>query len=149
MMKKPKLEENKDIDLTDKYEVKAKSMIETVYCPICGKETAKTYFTFFPKYNEYVCEDTDSDNAWWWIEPEGLSLDLIFCPMDGYTNKENDLIEFSLEDFGIKTIDLQNIFQSFYDEYNNKFKRGNGDQPSVYFCSKECVKKFILNQIKT
>jgi len=127
-MKKPTVEM---IDVS--LDCKSKKFVERSYCPQCGEETSRFYFL---KYNEGDIEplDVDVEENAIHIDPDEISLLLTEYIYGKQFELDSPLF---LEPLHI----LKHIFKSLH----FKSKANEGFYP--YFCSKECVNKFIKKQL--
>lgn len=154
-MKKPILKETKDFEKPDDV---VKIMGEQHFCPICDKPTTKYYYEYFSD-GSYDDSEIDTDNSWWWIDPDEMMIEIYkdgcsFVYGEYYEDK--DLIFFSKAEYKKihkNILSIFKLFQDFYKEYGKKYARETKshfgtDQPSPYFCSKECVKSFIISKLK-
>jgi len=152
MMKEPISKENTEI----KKESYADKIIEEQhFCPICGKPTAKYYYEYY-KEGGFDDSEIETENAWWWIDPDEceISISKHGCTfIIGNFFNEDELILFTKEEYekiNKNILSIFKIFEEFYDDYGNAFeiKTKDGDsKPSPYFCSKECVKNFIMKNL--
>lgn len=136
-MKKPELKKYLDVKPDDE----DKAFVETHFCPICGKKAVTYYLT--KDEDEYDIVEIDNV-AWWWVDDDS-QFNIEFCHSeDGLICDEDEIIYFSFDELGIKK--PKEIFKPLFDEYEKNF---NCKDRKPYFCSKGCVKKYILSKLNT
>jgi len=130
-MKEPKRYNEKkyyDKDL----DAKRTHFYEQHYCPVCNKPTVK-YLISRDGDDEFV-DDIDSKDAILYLESPKIIIQFF---ANGPAEDEERAIT-------LKEISLKKFADKFEKDYCKKYKTSK-DKRTPYFCSKKCIKKFILN----
>lgn len=115
-----------------------KNLIETHFCPVCGKETAKIIYA---KFSDGSIDDGDFIEATkYFFHPDTLGLKIGLY--DEVNDDFDDIIAFEPKELNIDENFIKDTFRKLL------YKGICGEEYAPYFCSEECVKSFLIKKLK-
>jgi len=141
--------------LVEKFEIEAEkyndpenidSFCETHFCPICGKEVVKYCYTRWRDKGkeECGCDYIENDKGFW-VDPYTCGWQFLFFAIDDADDEECVLFDIDEVNMEINSmIDFKKMFIDFYKKYIKQFDCYG----EPYFCSSDCLKQFMLKELK-